>query len=296
MSKINHISDYYKLKKNELKISKTITTTGYEHLDELICGFEKGELITIAGRPNMKRNELAYNLMFNISSNNVKVGYVSFNKLYNNFINTLSKGTSRNKTTSFFPKATFSDEDLDKFLTNKKDLSTMDLFIVESSTKMFSEIKDHIINLINVKNVEVVFLDEVQLIQNSSKFHLISKEELNKIIIDLKYFAVEKDISIVIISHLSREVDFRYGDKMPMLCDISISDNIEIYSDKILLSHIPEVWGITEGMNGEDMCGITEIIVEKNNKGERGLVRLNYDKETSIFTSREKSVDKFSYE
>ena len=111
------------------------------------------------------------------------------------------------------------------------------------------------------KDIEVIIIDYLQLIQVDNKKLLSREEKATEILKRLKILAIELDLPVIVTSQLSKNLENR-EDKRPMIVDFTDSKyGINTYSDKILFLYKDSYY------NKEDKNNITERIVAKNNTG-----------------------------
>jgi replicative DNA helicase len=95
---------------------------------------------------------------------------------------------------------------------------------------------------------------------------------------ELKNITSTAGIDIIAGSQLSRAVETRGGDKRPQLSDLRESGAIEQDASVIIFIYVPSYYGIMEDSEGESLRGVTDLIVAKNRRNNRGRgdVRLHY--------------------
>ena len=108
----------------------------------------------------------------------------------------------------------------------------------------------------------------------------------------LKQLASIINIPIVVGSLLSRGVEYREGfeGKQPQLGDLANSSYIEGLADVIMLVHRPEYYRIYEDIHGQDLNGLMEIFVKKNNLKPSGKFLLEYHQDTGVVCLRKNEV------
>ena len=107
------------------------------------------------------------------------------------------------------------------------------------------------------KDIEVIIIDYLQLIQFDKKKLLSRADEVTEILRRLTILAKELDVPVIVTSQLSTNCEKR-EDKRPMIADFTDSKyGINTYSDKILFLYRDSYY------NKEDKSNITEIIVAK---------------------------------
>jgi len=220
--------------------------TGLKNLDEIIQGLNNSSINIIAGRPNMGKSSLAFNIALNVAKKGkvpVLVFSLEMSKEYilNNFI--------------------------DSNLSNTK-------IIIEDTPGISAEnIRKQCIKLKKEENIGLVVIDYLQLISTEKK---ASKEqELSDIGLSLKKLAEELEIPIFITSQLSKEPDIRFKAGQaprPTLKDFGYSSRIIKYADTIMLLYKDDYY-----YQNSDKKNVLEINVAKNKNGGLGTVELKYN-------------------
>ena len=129
------------------------------------------------------------------------------------------------------------------------------------------------------KDIELIIIDYLQLIQFDKSKLLSRDNEITEILKKLKILAKELNIPIIITSQLSRKVEKR-DDKRPNITDFVHSEHgILTYSDKILFLYRDFYY------NEKNKSNITDIIVSRNNDGSVGTIKLEWIPEYRIFSN-----------
>ena len=132
------------------------------------------------------------------------------------------------------------------------------------------------------KDIGLVVVDYLQLVQGSNRRNGSREQEISEISRSLKVLAKEIGVPVVALSQLSRAAEQRQ-DHRPMLSDLRESGAIEQDADLVLFIHRPEYYGITQDENGNPLQGIAEIIIAKHRNGAVGDVQLRFAKEQAKF-------------
>ena len=181
----------------------------FENLDEIIKGLHNSSLTVIAGRPNSGKSNLLFNIAVNVAKKEkvpVAIFSLEMSKkyIYNNFI--------------------------------KSDLLDTQIIIDDTPSISITEIEKRCRKLKLEKNIGLVIIDYLQLISTEKKAE--REQELSTISKLLKNLAEELNISVLVISQLSREPDIRFKkgqDPKPTLNDFGSSSDIIKYADTIML-------------------------------------------------------------
>ena len=250
--------------------------TGLNELDRITGGWQRGHLVTIAGRPGMGKSALALNsivhscqrgipcLLFTremTSEETIKrisciVG-CSFN-MYELFTKGLNKDQA-----AYFEKETEFIKEWPLII----DEHSSDLTQVVFEIKRFS--KRH--------PGGIVFIDYLQLLNGfAGKNYAGDTQKLTDITRALKQVAKSADVPVIELSQLNRDVEQR-GDKMPMLADLKQSGSIEEDSNLVIFCYRPEYYQIETFKDGTPTAGLADLLVAKNRSGSTGYARTRYE-------------------
>jgi len=217
-------------------------SSGFFDLDLLTQGFQKSDLIIIAGRPSMGKTAFALNIARNVSDlqdypvvifslemSRSQIIYrflssessISNSKLRSGIINT-------NEWRSV-SKAISSLSDLNIYLDDKSDITISDIRVKLGSLKS------------RFGYIGLVIIDYLQLISDS-KSQDSRVQELSRITRSLKLLAKEFNVPVIVLSQLSRSVESRTN-KRPLLSDLResgcFSRSTNLYYSFQLTKRIP---------------------------------------------------------
>jgi replicative DNA helicase len=240
-------------------------STGFDYLDEIIGGFRPGELVTIGAGTGVGKSAFAINIMLNIAANNHAVALWSFemdiNEIVQRVFSIKSGFTEKTKRheeryNACREYANNTHDKINIFTEPVKDLSSFYLQCRKLSIQ---------------KEMRVVIIDYLQLIHLNRDYGTNRVGEIEYITNTLKSFASQLQITIVILSQLSRSYQKR-EDKTPMLSDLRDSGSIEQDSNIVIFMHKLEV----KPMNFKEYESYIELIVAKNRSGRCGSFFMKY--------------------
>ncbi len=269
-----------------------IIKSGYEDFDDVFGGFGLGEYVVIGGRPGMGKTQLLVNLALNISVES-PILYFTFDindsMLTYRFISSIS-GIAINDLLLY----QLSDEQKEKLALVEKEFTKHQIFIKDSYNNSISAFKAHCQKMIDEKGVKVIFVDYLQMM-SSNKYHKNREIEISHISRELKSIAKEYNICVIATSQLSRAVESRGGEKIPMLSDLRESGAIEQDADKVIFIYRPEYYGYECDDEGNSSAGFTELIIAKNRNGRLGVVKLLSDASFTKYRKFVSSKNEFSF-
>ena len=166
------------------------------------------------------------------------------------------------------------------------------LFIHDSLDLPLNELAETARYCIRGTGAGIIFIDCLQMIDFTAKDDNNSSEKIAKVMYSLKQLASITNLPIVVGSMLSRGVEYREGfeGRQPQLGDLANSSYIEGLADVIMLVHRPEYYRIYEDIHGQDLNGLMEIFVKKNNLKPSGSFFLEYHQDTGVVCLRKNEV------
>jgi replicative DNA helicase len=254
--------------------------TGFTALDNITGGFQKSDLIVVAGRPAMGKTALVLSAARNASIDYDKpVAFFSLEMSAQQLVLRLICAEARvdqhKVRTGRLP------EDQWQYLSTRiGKLAKAKLFIDDSPSLGILELRAKSRRLKAEHDVQMIIVDYLQLMQGPKG--LDSRErEISTISRSLKALAKELDVPVLALSQLNRAVEAR-SDKRPQLADLRESGAIEQDADVVMFVHRPEAYGIREE-GGESTEGVAEIIVGKQRNGPIDTARMSFIKSYARF-------------
>ncbi|WGH25837.1 MAG: replicative DNA helicase [Candidatus Shikimatogenerans bostrichidophilus] len=274
-----------KIKENLLNKNLFYIKSGFKDLDNIILGLQKSDLIIIASRPGMGKTSFALSLAINIIKKKIPIGYFSLEMSYIQIISRLITFET-NISYEKFKTSNLTKQEFNIFKKKIKYIKKYPLFIDDSPYLSIVDLKNKCRKLVYKYNVKIIIIDYLQLINvSNSNFKNYNREqEISTISRNIKYIAKEFKIPIIAISQLSRAVEFRGGNKRPLLSDLRESGAIEQDADIVLLLYRPEYYGFKYWDDNYSLCsGEAEIIIAKHRNGRLGNIKLKFIKKKAIF-------------
>lgn len=193
--------------------------TSFLDFDAIIQGFQKSDLIIIAGRPSMGKTAFSLNLGKNIVEK-YKIPLIIFTlemsrqQIIYRFI---SSDSNINNNRIKSGKMTF--QEINSLTKTLEKISKMPIFIDDSPIVSFAEIRTKIQKIFTETNqTGIIIIDYLQLMKLNLKLEN-RVQEISYITRNLKLLAKEFNIPILLLSQLSRNVESRVN-KRPMLSDL----------------------------------------------------------------------------
>ncbi|MBQ8628846.1 MAG: replicative DNA helicase [Prevotella sp.] len=259
--------------------------TGYAKLDDMTAGWQASDLVIIAGRPAMGKTSFALSLakniavdyqrpiaFFSLEMNNVQLA----NRLMSNVCEIEGKKILNGQLDA---------EEWKRLDANVGRLANSPIYVDDTPAMSIFELRTKARRLVREKNVQVIMIDYLQLMNANGARFGSRQEEVSTISRSLKGLAKELNIPILALSQLNRTVEGRDGleGKRPQLSDLRESGAIEQDADMVLFVHRPEYYRIFEDDKGNDLRGKAQIIIAKHRKGGTGDVLLEFKGEYTSF-------------
>ena len=261
--------------------------TGFAKLDELTGGFQKSDLIIVAGRPSQGKTALALSIARNAAVHEEKPTAIAIFSLEMSEQQLVIRMLSSEAKVNAHDLRTgrLKEDQWARLSRTAGRLSEAKIFIDDSAALSILELRAKARRLKAEHNIGMVIVDYLQLVAGPKNAE--SRErEISTISRSLKALAKELAIPVIALSQLNRAVESR-TDRRPMLADLRESGAIEQDADVVLFVHRPESYGIPEIKDDElgsiPSEGIAEIIIGKQRNGPTGIVRLSFRKEYAGF-------------
>lgn len=263
---------------------------GYYDLDEMLCGFNAGDLIIIAARPSMGKTAFVLNVMEHAAMNPPKwMDHSPVVLFFSLEMGKLSIGSrmlcSRAEVDAHkLRTGNIPHEDYQRLSHAVGELANTKIFIDDSPGISVMSMRSRS-RRVRARHgaLDLVVVDYLQLMTHPKAES--RQVEISQISRSLKELARELEVPVVALSQLSRAVESR-DDKKPQLSDLRESGSIEQDADVVLLLYRPEYYF----RDNEELRGLAEILVAKQRNGPTGEVKLNFVGSYMRFMNRAPSV------
>ncbi len=266
--------------------------SGFTKLDDMTSGWQRSDLVIIAGRPAMGKTSFALSIAKNIAiDQRIPTAFFSLEMNNVQLVNRLISNTCEIEGKKVM-NGQLDDAEWNRLDKNIRKLEGAPLYVDDTPGLSIFELRTKARRLVREKKVEIIMIDYLQLMNaNGMKFGN-RQEEVSTISRSLKSMAKELDIPILALSQLNRSVEQRdntnkVDGKRPQLSDLRESGAIEQDADMVLFVHRPEYYHIYHDDNGNDLHGMAQIIIAKHRKGAVGDVLLHFRGEYTRFANPE---------
>lgn len=242
--------------------------SGFIDLDNKISGLNPSDLIIVAARPAMGKSAFVLNIA-NFVAMHMKTPVMIFSlemskeQMVSRILSSESEIDSMK-----LRNANFDSEDWLKLGETSGKLSDVPLYIDDTPGLSASELRAKCRKAKLEKNIGLVIIDYLQLMESKSRGNTSRQQEISDISRSLKILAKELKVPVIALSQLSRATESR-TDHRPMLSDLRESGAIEQDADIVMFLHREDYYDPeTEKKN------VAEVIIAKNRNGETGTVEL----------------------
>ena len=243
-------------------------STGFSDLDLKTSGLHNSDLIIVAARPAMGKSAFAINIATNVaiqSSKSVAIFNLEMSKeqVANRILCSEAMVDSNKIRTG-----QIEDDDWVKLASTLGRLSDAPIYIDDTAGISIMEIRAKCRKLKLERDIGLVVIDYLQLIQGSGTKNSSREQEISEISRSLKILAKELDIPVIALSQLSRSVEKR-DDKRPMLSDLRESGAIEQDADIVIFLYRDDYYN-----EDSEKKNVAEVILAKHRGGSTGTVDL----------------------
>lgn len=258
---------------------KSGVTTGFRNIDNFTNGWQKSDLIIIAGRPGMGKSVCALAFALNPALiDNIPTAIFSLEMSKEQVVGRAQSNLS-GINSSVIVKKQMSIDEVNIIAKRCIQFDTAPIYIDDTPSMSVMELKGKARKLVRDKGVRLLVIDYLQLmVADVGKGN--REQEISKISQGLKALAKELNVPIIALSQLSRAVESRGGDKKPLLSDLRESGAIEQDADMVIFCYRPEYYGIDNyELGGETINsdGLMCLIVAKHRAGSLGELRMGFN-------------------
>ena len=259
--------------------------SGFTELDYKTAGFHGSDLVLIAARPAMGKSAFALNIATNAAvRGNVPVVIFSLEMSKEQMVNRIlcsEAMVDSNKVRT----GKLEEDDWTKLAGSIGPLSDAEIYIDDTPGISVMEIRAKCRKLKLEKNIGMVVIDYLQLVQGSNKRNGSREQEISEISRSLKILAKELNVPVIALSQLSRAVEQR-PDHRPMLSDLRESGAIEQDADIVIFLYRDDYYN-----KDSEKKDIAEVIIAKHRGGSLGTVELLWLGSYTKFVNLEKRFD-----
>ncbi|OGN94731.1 MAG: replicative DNA helicase [Chloroflexi bacterium RBG_13_51_18] len=266
--------------------------SSFAGLDEFLNGFQRSDLIIIAGRPSMGKTSLALNIARNAAvEHRACVALFSLEMSRDSLVTRLvSSESGVNARRIRFSEHKTEDEEK-RVMEATGVLSECPIYVDDTPMIRMAEMRSKALRLNYERGIDLVILDYLQLMQGESSGRGENRvQEISLISRSLKALAREIDAPVIAVSQLSRAVEWRASHE-PQLSDLRESGSIEQDADVVLFIYRDEYYYKTEEEwiaahpDREYPREEADVIIAKHRNGPTGRIKLRFRHTLAKFES-----------
>ncbi|MGI0485415.1 replicative DNA helicase [Pantanalinema rosaneae CENA516] len=249
---------------------------GFYDLDAMTQGFQRSDLIIVAGRPSMGKTSFVMNIARNIAAfHKLPVAIYSLEMSKEQLVQRLLASEVRIES-GRLRAGRVSQQEWEPLGHAISTLSQIPIFIDDTPNISVNEMRSKARRLQAEQGgaLGLILLDYLQLMEGGGDNRV---QELSKITRSLKGLARELSVPVIALSQLSRSVESRTN-KRPMMSDLRESGAIEQDADLIMMLYRDEYYNPDTPDRG-----IAEVILTKHRNGPTGTVKLLFESQFTQF-------------
>jgi replicative DNA helicase len=248
----------------------TGVSTGFEKMDEMTAGLQRGELIIIAGRPSMGKTSFAMNIAENAAiGKKIPTAIFSMEMSSEQLAFRMIGSVGRVNQSRLRNGTRLNEEDWLRIQSALAVMADAPIFIDDTGALTPTEVRARARRLKREHGVGLIVIDYLQLMQVAGTTENRATE-ISEISRSLKALAKELSVPVVALSQLNRSVEQR-PDKRPVMSDLRESGAIEQDADVIVFIYREEVYD-----KETTRKGVADIIIGKQRNGPIGDFPLTF--------------------
>jgi replicative DNA helicase len=254
---------------------------GFYDLDAMTGGFQRSDLIIVAGRPSMGKTALAVQFAHKIAKKGLPVAVFSLEMSKGQLVQRLLAGEAKIESTRL-RSGNIQQDEWESLTEAISKLAELPIFIDDTSNPTVNEIKKKAQKLQaeNGGKLGLILIDYLQLMDGGSDNRV---QELSRITRGLKGMAKDLNVPVIVLSQLNRSVEQRTN-KRPMMSDLRESGSTEQDADLIMMIYRDDYYN-----PNSSEAGVAEIILTKHRNGPTGTVKLLFDSQFTQFKNMARS-------
>ena len=267
---------YNDVEKRHENPNPTGVLSGFNDLDNITGGWQKQNLIIVAGRPSMGKTAAALNFAVNAAKNDKKVALFSL-EMDKESLGARMLSAEAKINSDGFRTGNISINSWEPLGHATARLSILPISIFDPNVRSLQSIVRESRALHGDAGLDLIIIDYLQFMDIDSSAN--PNYEIGRITKGLKQLAQELKIPVICLSQLSRAVEGR-ADKRPMMSDLRDSGSIEQDADLIVLLYRDEYYN-----KQTTAQGIAEFIISKHRNGAVGTVELLFEPQYNRFSN-----------
>jgi replicative DNA helicase len=261
--------------------------SGFYDLDEILGGFNPGEMTVIAARPAMGKTAFVLNLIDHAASHHCE----ALARYPAVLFFSLEMGQAQIVQRMLCAKAgveahrvrngRLADREWSDLQEAAGALTRTKVFIDDTPGLSILALRSRARRVKAEHGLDLIVIDYLQLLSAKAENR---QQEISVISRSLKEISRELEVPVITLSQLSRSVESR-EEKRPQLSDLRESGSIEQDADVVMMLYRPEYYFPTEEHRGK-----AEVLVVKHRNGATGTISLQFQGSLLRFSNRAPSM------
>lgn len=275
----------------------TGVSSGFHELDEMLSGFQPGEMIIIAARPSMGKTALALNLAEGIAlggDNGKPCPVAVFSMEMSRQSVTQRLIAARSGVDSHrLRTGQLHEEHYRQIVRACGELAEAPIYIDDSPAMTVLQMRSRARRLVAQHGVKCIMIDYLQLMTAPGAARESRQVEVSTISRGVKALARELSVPVICLAQLNRGAEQREGHR-PKMSDLRESGSIEQDADVIMLLHREAYYHMSDPAWFEENEGkenLAELIIAKQRNGPTGVARMEWEAATTRFKNPSPGYD-----
>jgi replicative DNA helicase len=255
--------------------------TGFYELDDVTQGFQKGQLIIVAGRPGQGKTTLGMDFVRSASlKHNMPTAFFSLEMSNSEIVMRMLSAESGIPLTNI-RHGKISESQWGTLAVKMGEIAAKPLYLDDSPNLTMMEIRTKARRLVQRHGIRMIVVDYIQLMTSGKKVES-RQQEVSEFSRQMKLMAKELNIPVVALSQLNRGPENR-ADKRPVLSDLRESGSLEQDADIVIM--------ISREMDKESpKAGEAELIIGKHRNGVTKDIQVAFQAHKSCFTDMPRGI------
>ena len=264
--------------------------SGFESIDRITMGWQPSDLIILAARPSVGKTAFSLNLVRNAAvDHHMPVAFFSLEMSAIQLAKRLMTSETGLGADKIKGGAKLEPYEWEQMEYKLKALVKAPLYIDDTPGLQLMEFRTKAKNLVKNKQVRLIVVDYLQLMQGPPELRGMREQEVAAISRTLKMTAKELNVPIIALSQLSRQaVQRQGGGGKPQLSDLRESGSIEQDADMVIFIHRPDYIGLSESKEDREK---TQIIIAKHRNGETADIDMTFKSDQIRFVEMDEALD-----
>jgi replicative DNA helicase len=261
--------------------------SGFYDLDEMLGGFNPGEMTVIAARPAMGKTAFVLNLMDHAAAHHCE----ALDRYPTVLFYSLEMGQAQIVQRMLCAKSgveahrmrngRLADREYSDLMEAAGAMSRQRIFIDDTPGLSILALRSRARRVKAEHGLDMIVIDYLQLLSAKAENR---QQEISVISRSLKELSRELEIPVITLAQLSRSVESR-EEKRPQLSDLRESGSIEQDADVVMMLYRPEYYFPIEENRGK-----AQVLVVKHRNGATGTIDLQFQGSLLRFSNREPSM------